>query len=83
MQPIFVWHFAKGWYLGYSDIPISINWNKDDEINVPVAFKLGAIGELGGQKVNCFIEPFYTLGKPDGGNEWGIKFGISLLFPAG
>lgn len=83
LQPILVWHFGNGWYLGYSDIPISINWNNDGEISVPVAFKLGAVGELGGQKVNCFIEPFYTLGGPDSGNEWGVKFGISLLFPTG
>lgn len=83
LQPIFVWHFAPGWYLAYSDIPMTINWNHNDEVSVPIGVKLGAIGALGGQKVNAFVEPFYTLGRPDSGNEWGIKFGISLLFPAG
>jgi hypothetical protein len=81
LQPILVWHFAKGWYLAYSDIPISIDWENSAEVSVPIGLKLGAIGELGGQKVNAFFQPFYTLGKPDSGNEWGLKFGISLLFP--
>jgi hypothetical protein len=81
LQPIFVWHFKPGWYLGWQDVPITIDWKNNNKLAFPVGVKLGHIGTLGSQKVNAFVQPYYVAGDPAGGPEWAIKLGISFLFP--
>ncbi len=74
-------HFNDGWYASIQgDILMSVDWN-DDRWNFPAALRLGRVTKLGEQPVNIFVSPFYDLSGNNAGNEWGVKFNLTLLFP--
>ena len=51
------------------------------EWNVPANFVVSQLLKIGDQPVQIFGGVRYYLDKPDGGPEWGLRFGMTFLFP--
>ncbi len=49
--------------------------------NVPANFVVSQLLKVGNHPVQVFVGGRYYLDAPDGGPEWGIRAGITLLFP--
>ncbi|NQT12670.1 MAG: hypothetical protein HQ582_07975 [Planctomycetes bacterium] len=82
VQPVFVRHLPKEWYLGWGDLNWAFNTETGD-YNMPLSVKVGKVGKIGCQPVNIFVQPFYT---PEGlrsgpASEWGVKLNVTFLFP--
>jgi hypothetical protein len=49
--------------------------------NVPANFIVSQLIKIGDQPVQLFGGVRYYLETPDGGPEWGLRFGLTFLFP--
>lgn len=58
----------------------SYDWNAS-EWNVPLNLLISQVMKLGNQPVQLQLGAKYYAESPDGGPEWGIRFGITFLFP--
>jgi hypothetical protein len=56
---------------------------RQEEWTVPVNFVVSQLVKFGDQPVQFFGGVRYYLDKPDGGPEWGLRFGVVFLFPKG
>jgi len=56
------------------------DWS-NEQWNVPVNFIVSQLLKIGDQPVQLFAGARYFLETPDGGPEWGLRFGITFLFP--
>lgn len=52
-----------------------------EEWTVPLNFVVSQLVKIGDQPVQFFGGVRYYLDKPDGGPEWGLRFGLTFLFP--
>jgi hypothetical protein len=63
-------------------VPIQSNYDwSNEQWNVPVNFIVSQLLKIGGQPVQLFAGARYHLETPDGGPEWGLRLGITFLFP--
>jgi hypothetical protein len=53
----------------------------NEQWNAPVNFVVSQLLEIGDQPVQIFAGARYYLDAPDGGPDWGLRFGITFLFP--
>jgi hypothetical protein len=53
----------------------------NEQWNVPVNFIVSQLLKIGDQPVQLFAGARYYPETPDGGPEWGLRFGITFLFP--
>ena len=84
-QPFINYNLDDGWYLSSSPI-ISANWEADSDNTwtVPIGGGVGRIFRVGKQPVNCSLQGFYNVEKPDSlGPDYSIRFTFQLLFPRG
>ena len=51
------------------------------EWTVPVNFMVTQLVKIGGKPISFQGGLRYYLDKPDGGPDWGIRFGVTLVFP--
>ena len=58
------------------------DWQRE-QWNVPVNFLVSQVVKIGGHPMQVFGGVRYYLEKPDGGPEWGLRFGVTFLFPKG
>lgn len=56
------------------------DWEQE-EWNVPANFVVSQLLKIGDQPVQFFGGVRYYLETPDGGPEWGLRFGLTFLFP--
>jgi hypothetical protein len=56
------------------------DWKKDQWI-VPVNFVVSQLFTIGDQPVQAFVGARYYIETPTGGPEWGLRFGMTFLFP--
>ena len=56
------------------------NW-QNNEWNVPVNFVVSQLVKIGDQPVQFFAGARYNLESPIGGAEWGLRLGLTFLFP--
>jgi hypothetical protein len=56
------------------------DWQRE-QWNVPVNLLVSQLLKLGDQPVQVFGGVRYYFDTPDGGAEWGLRFGITFLFP--
>lgn len=81
-QPILTYHFDKNWYVASSSVLMSIDWNDNNRWSIPIGVQLGTITKIfGNQPAKMFVETFYDISGNNTGTEWGIKIGLTLLFP--
>ncbi|WP_367871645.1 transporter [Luteolibacter sp. Populi] len=64
------------------NLEASYDWQRE-QWNVPVNLVVSQLVKLGSQPVQFFGGVRYNLEKPDGGAEWGLRFGVTFLFPKG
>jgi hypothetical protein len=82
IQPIFNYHFGEGWYAGWGDQPIEVDWEKGNAVYAPLSFRLGKVFAIARQHVNSNIQFIYNVGDDiPGKDQWGLKFTVTLLFP--
>lgn len=60
----------------------SYDW-QGTQWTVPVNLLVSQVAKLGDQPVQFFGGVRYYLEKPVGGPEWGLRFGLTFLFPKG
>ena len=48
---------------------------------MPANFIVSQLIKIGDQPVQLFGGVRYYLETPDGGPEWGLRFGLTFLFP--
>lgn len=56
------------------------DWQRDDW-NVPVNFLVNQLVKIGGHPVSIFAGGRYYFETPEGGPEWGVRFGVTFLLP--
>lgn len=56
------------------------DWN-NDQWNVPANFVVSQLFKIGDQPVQAFVGARYYVETPAGGPEWGLRFGLTFLFP--
>lgn len=60
----------------------SYDWTHD-QWTIPVNFVVSQLVKVGGHPVQLFAGARWYVESPDDGPEWGVRAGISLLFPKG
>ena len=58
------------------------DWQRE-QWSVPLNVTVAQLLKIGGQPVSLFAGARYYLDAPNGGPEWGLRFGITFLFPKG
>ena len=83
VQPIWVRNFKWG-YLGWTDIPITVDWEHDNRFVAPVGVRIGKV--LGGKTPwNLAVQPYWQFregccGMGDN-DTWGIKVQATAILP--
>jgi hypothetical protein len=54
---------------------------QNDQWTVPINFQISQLLKIGGHPVQFFAGARYYAEKPDDGPEWGLRFGLTFLFP--
>lgn len=85
IQPSLFYSFPTlpGSYVGYN-AAITYDWNvtSGDAWTLPLGAIVGRTFDVGnGYGLDLSIGAYWNAVKPDGANEWQIKFGVSLLLP--
>jgi hypothetical protein len=62
------------------DSETTYDWS-NDQWAVPVNFIVSQMFKVGHQPMQAFIGARYYAEKPDDGPEWGVRFGLTFLFP--
>lgn len=63
-----------------ANLETTYDWEYE-EWNVPVNFVVSQLVKIGDQPVQFFGGVRYYLDTPDGGPDWGLRFGLTFLFP--
>lgn len=79
VQPFVSYTFATATSLTLNS-ESTYDWTRE-EWTVPVNLLVGQIMTMGDQPVQLSVGARYYAEAPDGGPEWGLRFGFTLLFP--
>jgi len=55
---------------------------ENEQWTVPLNFQVSQLFKVGSQPMQAFVGARYYADGPENGPEWGIRFGLTLLFPA-
>jgi hypothetical protein len=82
VEPFVNYNLDKGWYL-ISDMIITANWHADSSQRwtIPLGGGVGKLFEIGKQPINCRLEAYYNIERPDNAPHWSTSFTIQFLFP--
>jgi hypothetical protein len=81
LQPFFVRHFNKGWYLGTPDVPQVYDF-KEEKWTWALGPRVGRVMNLGKMPANIFGQITYNPEDDAGPTpEWSVKLSFTLLFP--
>jgi hypothetical protein len=58
------------------------DWQRE-QWSLPLNLAVAQLLKIGGQPVSIFAGGRYYLEAPDGGPEWGMRLGVTFLFPKG
>ncbi len=79
VQPFVSYQFGDGWFVR-SQPQMVFNWKNGKQL-LPLDLGFGRVFRVGGQNVNCFVEPFWNIAHDGPAPKYGVTFGISLLYP--
>jgi hypothetical protein len=54
---------------------------KSEQWTVPINFTIAQMVKIGGMPIQFTLGGRYYADKPDGGPDWGLRFGVTFLFP--
>jgi hypothetical protein len=82
IEPFVNYNLPNGWYL-ITDIVATANWNRDSsqQWTIPLGGGVGRLFKVGNQPMNCRVEAYSNIEKPDGAPDWQMGFTIQFLFP--
>jgi hypothetical protein len=83
IQPVIAYQLGDGWALSSGDAQITMDWDRNRLVNLPVGVQLSKVTKIGGQAVKFSINPEYNLLKVSGAPDFSIRAGFSVLVPAG
>lgn len=83
LQPVLAYQLGDGWALAAGDAQWTLDWDRNEFINLPIGAQLSKVTRIGGQSIKWSINPEYNLRDLDGVPEWSLRFGLSLLVPGG
>jgi len=82
IQPLFNYHFGQGWFVGWGDQAITVDWENDNDVYAPLSIRLGKVFGIGSQKFATDLQGIYNVGDDiPGKDQWGFKLTVTLLFP--
>jgi len=73
-------------YVNHSHTTFSLNtestydWT-EDQWTMPLNFQISQLLKIGGHPLQVFAGARYYAEKPENGPEWGLRFGLTMLFP--
>jgi hypothetical protein len=79
LQPFVTYQLGNGWFVR-SQPQMFFNW-KTGEQTLPLDLGLGRVFRIGRQNVSWFVEPFWNITHDGPSPEYGITFGVTLLYP--
>jgi hypothetical protein len=79
LQPFVTYQLGGGWFLR-SQPQMIFNWERDRQM-IPIDLGFGRVFELGSQRVNVFVEPYWNAAGDEPAPEYGVIFGMGLLYP--
>jgi hypothetical protein len=56
-------------------------YNLNNQWTVPFNFQISQLFKIGGQPMQAFIGARYYAEKPANGPDWGVRFGLTFMFP--
>jgi hypothetical protein len=82
LQPFVNYNLPSGAYLTSSPL-ITADWeaSSDDTWTVPVGGGVGKVFRIGKLPLNCQIQGFYNVEKPDIVGDWSLRIQFQFLFP--
>lgn len=79
LQPFIAWHIGKGRTIS-ANLDADYDWTAD-QWTVPVSGSFSKIVKVGDQTMSLSLGAKYWLEGPEEGPKWGIKAGVTFLFP--
>ncbi|NKC05240.1 hypothetical protein HED55_25050 [Ochrobactrum haematophilum] len=79
LQPFIAWHIGKGRTIS-ANLDADYDWTAD-QWTVPVSGSFSQIVKVGDQTMSLSLGAKYWLEGPEAGPKWGIKAGVTFLFP--
>lgn len=79
IQPIVSYTLNKKVSFAIGDAQMTIDWNKEKFVSVPLSFQINYIAKLGSQPIRLFINPQYSPINEFGQRKWTIGGGFALL----
>lgn len=79
LQPFIAWHIGKGRTIS-ANLDADYDWTAD-QWTVPVSGSFSQIVKVGDQTMSLSLGAKYWLEAPEEGPKWGIKAGVTFLFP--
>lgn len=83
IQPVLAYQLGDGWALSSGDAQITMDWKRGRFVNLPLGGQLSKVTNLGSQPVKFSINPEYNVLSVSGAPDFSIRFGFTLLVPAG
>jgi hypothetical protein len=80
-QPILTWHFAKALDLGFGDLQITYDWEREEWISVPLGAQLGCLAMVAKQPIRFYAASQYNFRDLAGTSRFQIQFGLVFLLP--
>jgi hypothetical protein len=82
ITPTLTYNLPHGWFVGYSDYDININWEDDNEVTIPLGLQVGRVFNIGKQAFNASFEGGYSIVRPDDTStpRWVFGFELTALF---
>ena len=81
LQPILAYKFNERWAVGIGESEFRYDWNDAKWSQLPLGIEIDNIAELGGQKLQLFINPQYNFQRDASNSGWTLFLGATLLVP--
>jgi hypothetical protein len=79
LQPFVTYQLQNGWFLR-SQPQMIFNWESDEQM-IPLSLGVGRYVQVGRQRINVFVEPYWNAAGDEPAPEYGIIVGVGLLYP--
>ena len=79
LQPFATYQLGRGWFVR-TQPQMVFDWETGEQL-LPLAFGAGRVFKIGRQNVSCFVEPFWNASTNGPAPQYGVTFGVSLLYP--
>lgn len=79
LRPFVAWHLGRGRTIS-AGLDGTYDWTAE-EVELPLSLSVSQIVKVGDQAVSLSVGGKYWLAGPDDGPRWGLKAGMTFLFP--